>query len=216
MKSQIAFAEIMESSLHVATAQCWDLHNAPEFGTLVQIEDSPYTLFGIVNHIHTGSLDAARYPFPYKKTREELAREQPQIFEFLKTSFSMIMLGYQQKNSRMCYTIPPKPCAIHAFVAHSSEATRAEFFGTSDYLHVLFAHARNIEMVDELLLNILLRLHTHNQLTIRQLEEFCEAFALLSGNDYRRLKVFMLRVQRSLPALVHTQIATQLEAKATR
>ncbi len=93
------FAEVIESSLHGWLAQSWQWDTFPSFGSIVTIQGKKRTHFGIVHQIQTGSMDPVRYPFPYQKTEEELLKEQPQIFEFLKTTFSCLIIGYQEKGS---------------------------------------------------------------------------------------------------------------------
>ena len=82
--SSKAFAEVIESSLGVFTAQCWQWDYFPEFGSLVQVKSGGDRILGVVIQVQTGSMDPMRYPFPYQKTEDELRKEQPQIFEFLK------------------------------------------------------------------------------------------------------------------------------------
>src|SRR5690349_14278413 len=91
------FAEVIESSLHGFLAQTWQWDNFPAFGSLVTVTSNKRTHLAIVHQIKTGSMDPIRYPFPYQKTEEELLAEQPQIFEFLKTAFSCLTIGYQEK-----------------------------------------------------------------------------------------------------------------------
>ena len=106
-------------------AWLWDTF--PEFGSFVAIEGKKRTIFGIVHQVQTGSMDPVRYPFPYQKTEEELLKEQPQIFEFLKTTFSCIAIGYQEKSS-ISYLIAPEPPKIHAFIMHPDGETSTHFF----------------------------------------------------------------------------------------
>ena len=86
------FAEVIESSLTGWLAQSWAWDKFQESGAFVAIEGKKRTVFGIVHQVQTGSMDAVRYPFPYQKTEEELLKEQPQIFEFLKTTFTCITI----------------------------------------------------------------------------------------------------------------------------
>ena len=90
----VYFAEIIESSLSMWTAQCWQWNHSPVFGSIVQTKTLKRTIFGIVYKIETGSIDPIRQPFIYKKTEEELLKEQPQIFEFIRTTFSCLTIGY--------------------------------------------------------------------------------------------------------------------------
>jgi hypothetical protein len=183
-----AFSEVIESSLHSFRARCWEWNNFPAFGSLVRISDT----FGCVVSVETGSSDPQRYPFPYKKTEEELRAEQPQIFEFLRTTFTVVVLGYE-KNKSFYYLLPPHPAKIHAFVSMTPSIYAANFFSKPDFLYLLFASQSSITHFDELLLAIFQQLQTHKKLTPKALNSFCQTLSLLTGNDYRRIKLFLKR-----------------------
>lgn len=194
-----AFAEVLESSLTQCTIQCWEWDKAPSFGEIVTIPyDEKTTIIGCIAHVETGSMDPMRYPYPYKKTEEELKQEQPQIFEFLKTTCTVHMLGQIQTEGHlinMLYMTPLKPAKIHTFVYQASPHIQKLFFLKPDYLHVLFSHTQQISNIDELLIAILFHLFHTNIITKEHIYELCQTFSLLSGNDYRRLKIFLSRIQ---------------------
>lgn len=187
-----AFAEVIESSLHGFLAQSWQWDTFPAFGSIVTIETKQRILFGIVHEVKTGSMDSMRYPFPYQKTEEELLMEQPQIFEFLKTTFSCLTIGYKQ-NGKLFYLLPPEPSKIHAFVTPASKTLCAHFFESDMYLHLLFGMSNQLLNLDELLLATLKHQVELGILTKERLAKFVETFSLLTGNDYRRLKLFLQR-----------------------
>lgn len=188
------FAEIIESSLHTWLSQSWQWNQFPQFGSLVTATTKKRTIFGIVHQIQTGSMDPTRYPFPYQKTEEELLTEQPQIFEFLKTTFSCIVVGYQENNS-IFYLVAPEPPTIHTFVSPASPQLSKQFLNNYSYLSLLFGQSGQIGNIDELLLAILNYQKKLNVLSQEQLDSFINQFSLLTGNDYRRLKLFLQRVQ---------------------
>lgn len=194
---QNSFAEVMESSLQTFIGQCWQWNSIPTFGSLVTITQENKTIFGIIYQIQTGSSDPVRYPFPYKKTPEELMAEQPQIFEFLKTTFACVALGYQEK-SKIFYLIPEKPPPIHSFISTASTQEIKFFFSNKNYLPLLFNTGTAIPCLDELLLAILKQQAKLAMLTDTHMNEFISSFSLLSGNDYRRLKLFLQRVETIL------------------
>lgn len=193
MKQQF-FAEVIESSMHSWLAQSWQWNHFPHFGSLVMLEQHGRIIFGIVHQIKTGSMDPMRYPFAYQKTEEELLKEQPQIFEFLKTTFSCLIIGYKETGT-IFYQLAPEPPKIHTFVAVADKTICKEFFASHNYLHPLFALQNQIFNMDELLLALLRSIHTLNFLNQNNLEAFIEQFSLLTGNDYRRLKLFLQRVE---------------------
>ena len=195
MIKETCFAEVIESSLTGWLAQSWAWDTFPEFGSFVAIEGKKRTVFGIVHQVQTGSMDSVRYPFPYQKTEEELLKEQPQIFEFLKTTFSCITVGYQEKKS-ISYLVAPEPPKIHAFVAHPAVELSKNFFASTRYMHILFTHASHIFNMDELMLALLKQHIELNILTQDKINTFMQTYSLLTGNDYRRLKLFLQRVER--------------------
>ena len=191
------FAEIIESSLHSWKAQCWQWNQFPSFGSIVTIKSGLRTIFGIVHQIQTGSMDPTRYPFPYQKTEEELMREQPQIFEFLKTTFSCITIGYREKG-RIYYLLAPEPPKIHTFVTNATIEEVKQFFVNDTYLHLLFGLSSQIFNLEELLLAMINHQVKLNIFSKDKINSFIETFSLLTANDYRRLKLFLQRTESLL------------------
>ncbi|MFI5332844.1 MAG: hypothetical protein ACHQVS_01955 [Candidatus Babeliales bacterium] len=193
-KNNKAFAEVIESSLTGFLAQSWQWDQFPRFGSLITVTTSTRTVIGIVHQIQTGSMDPIRYPFPYQKTEEELLNEQPQIFEFLKTTFSCLTVAYLEDGT-MRYMLAPEPVKIHAFVSPASEDISKQFFYNNQYLHVLFGLSHQIFNLDELLLALIKHQTTLGTIPASRIAHFMETFSLLTGNDYRRLKLFLQRVE---------------------
>jgi len=191
------FAEVIESSLHGFIAQSWQWDTFPSFGSIITVESNGRIIFGIVHEIKTGSLDPVRSPFAYQKTHEELQKEQPQIFEFLKTTFSCLTLGYQE-NDRIYYLLAPEPVKIHSFVGPATNEQCMKLFSSEKYLHLLFGQANQIFNLDELLLATLNYQAKLGILTSDLLNSFIETFSLLTGNDYRRLKLFLQRAEQGI------------------
>jgi len=188
------FAEIIESSLDSFLAQCWQWDDFPTFGSLVQVENDGLTIFGCVASIQTGSSDPMRYPFPYQKTLDELKKEQPQIFAFLKTTFRVHVLGHQKAGGPI-YTLPPQPGKIHSFVTNCPQSSAQNFFAKPDFLYLLFSSASTITHFDDLLLAILQQLTAGKKLSAVTLDAFFKTLSLLTGNDYRKLKLLFKRVE---------------------
>ncbi len=188
-----SFAEIIESNLGNYLAQAWDIEKPPIFGSLVEVETNNKKIYGIVTSVATKSIDSTHYPFIYKKTEEELKRDQPQIFEFLKTIFNVSIIGYSENNSKIYYQIPDSAVKIHTFVKKCEPEVERVVYSQTNFLYVLFSN--NIDNIDELLLVILSNLNNKKLISQKYIENFCYDFSLLSGNDYKRLKLFLKRVQ---------------------
>ncbi len=196
MDKQAAFAEVIESSLSGWISQSWQWNKFPLFGSLVSINMNTRTLLGLVCQTHTGSMDPTRYPFPYQKTEEELMAEQPQIFEFLKTTFTCLTVGYIEHNS-ITYLLAPEPAHIHAFVQETPKEISARFFSSEHFLYLLFgAQSSQLTIqIDEVLLACFSYQKTLGIMTPERLQKYLQVYAILIGNDYRRLKFFTQRVQ---------------------
>jgi hypothetical protein len=196
MEMHDAFAEVIESSLLGWTSQSWQWNRFPIFGSLVSIDMGKRSLLGLVCQTHTGSMDPTRYPFPFKKTEQELMAEQPQIFEFLKTTFTCLAVGYVECNA-INYLLAPEPAHIHAFVRQTPREIAACFFSSEHFLYMLFG-TQGLHMtvpLDEVLLACLNYQKNLGIMTPERLRKYLQAYAILIGNDYRRLKFFTQRVQ---------------------
>ncbi len=194
-----AFAEVIQSSLQSFTAQSWNWDYFPTFGSLVTVKTEKRTLFGIVYAVQTGSSDEGRYPFTFQKTEEELRAEQPQIFEFLQTTFSCLIVGFLE-NDEITYQMGPEPAKMHSFVSHATQTETRHFFSSCLYLHLIF-NAPEITVGDELLLSLLKTKKNLGLLTQESFLAFIETISLATGDDYRKLKILMTRAHQLLASL---------------
>lgn len=190
------FSEVIESSLTGFTAQSWNWNETPSFGSLVVAQSTDYCIYGIVHQVQTGSSDPNRVPHPFGKTHAELMRDQPQIFQLLRTTFSCIVVGYE-KNNHITYTLNPHPAPIHTFISHASLAQSQAFFSQPDYVHILFNLQQLVFNLDELLLATIAYQIDANILRETTISSLMDTYALLTGNEYRRTKLFLQRVQHT-------------------
>ena len=188
-----SFAEIIESSLPRYKAQCWDSNKVPQYGSLVVVEQQDLIIYGIVYQVYVASDDPMRQIHSYQRTEEELQKEQPQIFAFLKTFFSVLILGYKE-GDRVYQRCAPIPSKLHSFVRLISDDELALFLREHSYLHLIFAQAHQIDGLDELLL-ALLSFVKQRTFFNTMLADFIEQYCLLTSTDYRRLKFFIERIE---------------------
>ena len=194
--NKIYFAEILESSITTWQAQSWQWDIIPEFGSLVTATSNGRMLFGIIYDIKTGPIDPIRQPVAYQKTEDELQKEQPQIFEFLKTLFSSISIGYVE-NGQTFYNLPPQPPKMHTFVGHATAEQYEDCFSSEQFLYLLFSTTEQINL-EELLLAIIKHQIKHKVLTKKRLNKFIESFFMLNRNNYLQTKTFLSRLQQLL------------------
>ena len=191
--SVIYLGEVVASSLSSWIVQTWQWERFPEFGSIVRLEVGQQQLFGIVYHIQTGSDDPTRQPFAYQKNELELRRDQPQIFEFLKTTFTCLPIGYRE-GDRLQFYLPSRPPQIHNFVSLATASDLADLCQQAGLLQVLFTQATRVDSFEELLLALLRHLQPHGLVTRELLMQLIEHLTLLWASDYRRLKLFMDRI----------------------
>ncbi len=201
-----AFAEVISSSLTGYTGQCWSWDNTPDFGSLVCVTHKNMTLFGIVANVETGSSDPQRTPFPYQKTEIELRSQHPQVFEFLRTVFTVSIVGYKINEGVISHSLAPSPASIHAFIRPATDAEYALFFSASHFLAVLFSNNAGNPLLDELLIRILNRLMRDDMLNPTLFEQYYHTLTLLLGNDYRRLKIVLQRIETSHASSLEKQL----------
>jgi hypothetical protein len=189
-----AFSEVVESSLNGWVAHCWKWDEFPNAGTLVVIDSQQDMLFGIIRLIETGSIDPTRTPFAYQKTEEELRRDHPEIFSFLKTTCTCIGTGFCEKHGPIIYHQSPRPPKTHAFVRPATHNEQMLFFERTDYLDLLACRLQR-EDFDELLLAIVREHREHFLAKNPNLLAFFENYAHLINHDYARLRRLTTRVE---------------------
>jgi hypothetical protein len=190
------FSEILESSISNWQAQSWQWDAIPEFGSLVTATSNGRTIFGIIYDISTGPIDPIRQPVAYQKTEEELLKEQPQIFEFLTTSFSCVAIGYKE-NAQILYNLPPQPPKMHTFVHYATQEEYEQCFASEQFLYLLFNSTLPLNL-QELLLAIIKHQLNRKVLTKKRLDAFIESFFMLNKNNYLQTKMFLSRLQQLL------------------
>ena len=184
---------MIESSLTHFKAQSWERSCVPPFGSLVVIEQTSFVFYALVHQSFTGTDGAIYAVQAYGKTEQELKREQPQIFELLKTTFTALIIAYKQDNN-IKYTCAPVPAQMHAFVREATDEEYTLFAHDHEYLSVLFGQAQHIN-IDELILAFLDILQQKKITTESDLIALLRTYALLCGNDYRRMRFLAQRLQ---------------------
>lgn len=196
------FAEILQSTLSSWQAQCWQWNNVPEFGQLVIAHQNNSTVYAIIASITTGPKDPIRTPFAYQKTQQELEEEQPQIFEFLKTEFTCLTLGYTH-NNQIYYQLPTRPAQIHTFVHEATTQDYQQFLASSDYLYLLLQTSEGTMPSQELLLALLKQALLNTSMSKEQMHNFLEHYFAHSSAQYQDTKLFLRRIQTLLQTMKH-------------
>jgi hypothetical protein len=189
-------AEVIESSTTEFTAQARELHTAPPFGDFIKVGSSP-TVIAMVYDISTGSTDLNRRPIAYGKTEDELRKEQPQIFELLRTELRAKIVGYCNDEcsggASMRQQLPPQPPRLHHFVYRCTPDEIRAFTSNFDYFRTLAGIGGTLS--DELLIAAVRQTCRAHQDTSRQaLVRVGKEMARLLRDDYDRLESILRRV----------------------
>lgn len=194
MNNSNSFAEVLVSNLTTIQAQCWNWKQPPIFGSLVTIKNNDQSVFAIISNILIESSDPIRKPIAYKKTEAELLEEQPQIFEFLETNFTAIIVG-TQKEDRILYHLPSAPPQIHSFVSYPTQEEAQSFFKKSDFLYLLTEQIQETPNFHELLFAIIKSIKEQNLLNLNEISELLKIITTMLKADYTVIKTFVNRVE---------------------
>lgn len=189
----LSFAEIVEANIFCWKAVCWQWNGLPDYGSIVVIEQAGYNCFAIVSALETGSRDPGRVPFAYQKSLDELAKEQPQIFQLLQSSFELIPLGYQIEQN-VFHVLPPRPPLIHSFVRTANLDELLCFFKDFGFLDLIFSS--DSKYIDELLVCFVRFVSSLNIIDQVFLENLFQKISSVVGADYRKFSLIAQRAEK--------------------
>jgi len=182
--------EVIESSTTSLVAEARRLHGAPAFGSFVRV-DSEYSTIGIVFETTTRSIEPNRRPAAFGKTEEELRREQPQIFELLRTEFQVLLVGHLIEGVPL-HVLPPQPAKIHSFVYACGNDLIRGITATDDYMRKILDAPKL--STDELLTAVLQQSVAARDGTREHLVRAGKDLARLLRDDYDRLSAILRRI----------------------
>ncbi len=131
--------EIIEASTGEFTAQCYELHQPPPFGSLVNTREGEIEIYGVVCSAETTSIEPGRRPIARGREEaeeEDIYRSSPQLAKLLRTDFDALVVGHKE-GQKLHHYLPPRPARIHSFV-YLCDAEEVEKFSQSfDFLSIL-------------------------------------------------------------------------------
>lgn len=161
-----------------------------QLGALVKVEMARFTVFGIVSFIERAPIEANRKVSPYGKTKAELRREMPQVFELVHTEFSALVVGFQE-NGKILQTLPPTPPDLHDFVYPASRDEIGAFLKkTPTFLRLIL---QNRETIPDEVIVAFFRNH-RAEMTRQDLIALGKELSYLLGDDHRRLESILTRI----------------------
>ncbi len=184
--------EVIESSTSLFTAQACELNGAPGFGTFVKTGTRP-TAYGLVYDIRTQSADTNRKPTAYGMTEAELRREQPQIFELLKTEFDALIVGHAGDRGPL-QILPPQPPGIHSFCYTCDEREVKTLTENGDYVRSILGGS-NLPS-DDLIIASVRNAWEARGFDMAYLVKLGKELSRLIRDDYERLSSLIRRISQ--------------------
>ncbi len=159
------------------------------FGELVKTETNGMKIFGIVSLIEHAPTEPNRQVTPHGKSKAELKREMPQVFELLQTEFRALVVGYETARG-IVPSLPPVPPDLHDFAFLASEDEQKKLFSKTPIFLRTILNCRDTSP-DELLVAFLRNhlAHFPRPLFVAVGKEL----SYLLGDDHRRLESILSR-----------------------
>src|SRR5271157_6412821 len=89
--------EIVELNSTEFTAECYELHALPSFGSLVKVKAATGEIFGIVCQSGTAGIEPGRHPVARGKdetSEEAVYQASPQLMKLLRSEFQVLVVGH--------------------------------------------------------------------------------------------------------------------------
>ncbi len=151
------------------------------------------TLYALVYHALTGSIEPGRRAAAYGLDEEQLHREQPQIVALLATEFAALHVGYTQ-DGRLRPHLPPRPPRLHARVWECAPAEVVALTENSDFLRPLLVPTGEVSP-DELIAACLRTAFVYRSRDMAYLVRMGKQLAMLLRDDPERLTALLRKLE---------------------
>lgn len=182
--------EVVESGTKGYVARSPRVGQSPAFGSFVRT-GSETLVYGLVFEIITGSREPGRKPAAYDLSIDELRREQPQIFELLKTEFHVLALAYSA-SGKMRFALSPVPPSIHSFVYECTDEEK-EALSSEDFFLRAIVSAQNVP-VDDLIVSALYNAQDTRKNDKDYMVRMGKSLSRFFRDDYERLSSILRRI----------------------
>lgn len=192
MSSKIG--EVIQASTGEFTAQCYELHQPPPFGSLVKTREGEVEIYGVVSRAETTSIEPGRRPIARgreEKEEEDIYRASPQLEKLLRTDFDALVVGHRE-GEKLHHYLPPRPARIHSFVYLCDREEAVQFSQSLDFLSILVgAGGQADELIAASLRHVAAAQPDPQDFLIRAGKEL----AVLLGGETNRLNTILRRMK---------------------
>jgi len=204
--------EVIQASTGEFTAQCYELHRPPPFGSLVKTREGEVEIYGVVSRAETTSIEPGRRPIARgreENDEEDIYRASPQLEKLLRTDFTALVVGHREggggresekgggsgeseKGERLHHYLPPRPARIHSFVYLCDREEAVQFSQSLDFLSILVGAGGQ---ADELIAASLRHVAVGQQEPQDFLTRAGKELAVLLGGETNRLNTILRRIK---------------------
>jgi hypothetical protein len=186
--------EVIQASTGEFTAQCYELHQPPPFGSLVKTREGEVEIYGVVSRAETTSIEPGRRPIARgreEKEEEDIYRASPQLEKLLRTDFDALVVGHRE-GEKLHHYLPPRPARIHSFVYLCDREEAVQFSQSLDFLSILVgAGGQADELIAASLRHVAAAQPDPQDFLIRAGKEL----AVLLGGETNRLNTILRRMK---------------------
>jgi len=186
--------EVIQASTGEFTAQCYELHRPPPFGSLVKTREGEVEIYGVVSRAETTSIEPGRRPIARgreEKEEEDIYRASPQLEKLLRTDFDALVVGHRE-GEKLHHYLPPRPARIHSFVYLCDREEAVQFSQSLDFLSILVGAGGQ---ADELIAASLRHVAAEQQEPRDFLTRAGKELAVLLGGETNRLNTILRRIK---------------------
>ncbi|AKG54345.1 hypothetical protein DGWBC_1725 [Dehalogenimonas sp. WBC-2] len=197
MPKNIKIAEVIETSSTGFTAQCYDLNAAPPLGALVKTSVDGTTLYAVVAHVSTSSLEPGRKPVARgrdEETEDAIFKANPQLEKLMRCEVQAVIVGHLIDGD-IRYYLSPRPARLHGFVYNCGDEEVISFGRKMGFVTLLLS-AQGAVCPEEITAAAIRRMSASYQGEERRqfLVGAGKALAQLLSADYNRLKTILERL----------------------
>ena len=190
-------AEVIETSSTGFTAQCYELNAAPSLGSLVKTSVDGVTVYAVVAHVATTSLEPGRKPVARGKeeaTEDDIFKANPQLEKLLRCEVTAVIVGHEVEGLVRHY-LPPRPARLHGFVYGCGDEEVKAFSQKMGFVTLLLS-AQGEVSAEEMTAAAIRRISASYEGNERRqfLLTAGKALAQLLSADYNRLKTILERL----------------------
>lgn len=186
--------EVIKASTGEFTAQCYELHRPPPFGSLVKTREGEVEIYGVVSRAETTSIEPGRRPIARgreENDEEDIYRASPQLEKLLRTDFDALVVGHRE-GEKLHHYLPPRPARIHSFVYLCDREEAVQFSQSLDFLSILVgAGGQADELIAASLRHVAAEQQDPQDFLIRAGKEL----AVLLGGETNRLNTILRRIK---------------------